>query len=131
MRFCTANAIGRMSSEAIGATTTPPITTPVAGRQKIFTKPRRSSDIFALGGVAYYCLTGRTPFEGSNILALLTAKEKGTFVPASRRNPEVPPTVDKMISKLLAKMPEHRYQSAGEFIQDAEWGGFKSAPIEL
>ena len=48
IRFCTARAIGRINSEAIGATTTPPITTPVAGRQKILTKPRRSSDIFAL-----------------------------------------------------------------------------------
>ena len=46
--FCTASAIGRISSEAIGATTTPPITTPVAGRQKILTKPRRSPDILAL-----------------------------------------------------------------------------------
>ena len=32
-------AIGRISSEASGATTTPPITTPVAGRQKILTNP--------------------------------------------------------------------------------------------
>src|ERR1700738_2306708 len=45
--FCTASAIGSISSDAIGATTTPPITEPVAGRQKIFTKPRRSSDILA------------------------------------------------------------------------------------
>ena len=47
IRFCTASAIGRISSEAIGATTTPPITTPVAGRQKIFTNPCRSNDILA------------------------------------------------------------------------------------
>ena len=38
-----------MSSEAVGATTTPPITTPEAGRQNSFTKPRRRLRILARG----------------------------------------------------------------------------------
>lgn len=87
------------------------------------------SDLFALGGVLYFCLTGKPPFEGSDLLALLTAKEKGAFTPASRRNSAVPPTVDKFLAKLLAKLPEHRYQSAAEFLQDAEWGGYIAGPI--
>ncbi len=87
------------------------------------------SDLFALGGVAYFCLTGRPPFEGKDLLALLSAKEKGAFPPASKRNPLVPPAVDKLLGKLLAKMPEHRYQTAAEFLQDAEWGGFVAVPI--
>lgn len=87
------------------------------------------SDLFALGGVLYFCLTGKPPFEGSDILALLTAKEKGAFTPASRRNSAVPPAIDKFLGKLLAKLPEHRYQTAAEFLQDAEWGGFAVVPV--
>lgn len=89
------------------------------------------SDLFALGGVLYFCLTGRPPFEGKDLLALLSVKEKGTFTPASKRNSAVPPAVDKMIGKLLAKLPEHRYQTAAEFLQDAEWGGFAAAPLGM
>lgn len=87
------------------------------------------SDLFALGGVLYFCLTGRPPFDGKDILSLLSAKETGVFPPASKRNPAVPPAVDKMLAKLLAKMPEHRYQAAAEFLQDAEWGGFVIVPV--
>ena len=47
MSFSIAIAIGRISSVAFGATTTPPIISPVAGRQKSFTKPSRSPDILA------------------------------------------------------------------------------------
>src|SRR5690349_22116408 len=66
--FCTAIAIDRINSEAIGATTTPPITTPVAGRQKILTKPRRSSDIFALALVVSGNINVRAGTVPSSIL---------------------------------------------------------------
>jgi serine/threonine protein kinase len=82
------------------------------------------SDLYALGGVIYFALTGHPPFAGSNFLELVKAKERGVYPPASAKNPDVPAVVDKMLSKLLARLPEHRYQSAGEFLQDAEWGGF-------
>ena len=61
--FCTASAIGRISSEATGATTTPPITTPVCGRQKIFTKPRRKPLIFARALVANGSITVRAGYS--------------------------------------------------------------------
>ena len=60
-------AIGRISSEAIGATTTPPITAPVAGRQKILT-PRRNSDILALALVFSGSISVRAGTDPSSIL---------------------------------------------------------------
>ena len=89
------------------------------------------SDLYALGCVLYACLTGSPPFPGSNFLELVKAKEKGVFTPASAKNAKVPAMVDKILSKLLAKMPEHRYQSAAEFLQDAEWSGYTSDRIEV
>ena len=82
------------------------------------------ADLYALGGVIYFALTGTPPFPGANFLELLKAKERGEFPPASKRNRDVPPAVDKILSRLLAKLPEHRYQTATDFLQDAEWGGF-------
>ena len=51
----------------MGATTTPPITTPVAGRQKILTNPRRSSDILALALVLSGSVIVRAGTEPSSI----------------------------------------------------------------
>jgi hypothetical protein len=67
MRLVTATAIGRISSEAIGATTTPPITTPVDLRQKILTKPCRRPDIFARALVRSGSMMVRALNEPSSI----------------------------------------------------------------
>ncbi|MCU0703201.1 MAG: serine/threonine protein kinase [Fimbriiglobus sp.] len=88
------------------------------------------SDLFALGGVLYFALTGVPPFPATNFLELLKLKENGAYPLASTKNREVPTVVDKMLGKLLARLPEHRYQSATEFLQDAEWSGFTADRIE-
>ncbi len=83
------------------------------------------SDLYALGGVIYFALTGEPPFgAGANFLELVTAKEKGVYPLASAKNPKVPAEVDRLLFKLLAKPPELRYQSAAEFLQDAKRAGF-------
>jgi eukaryotic-like serine/threonine-protein kinase len=78
------------------------------------------SDLYALGCVLYHFLTGRLPFEGSHFLAVIQAKEKGVFPPARRFNPEVSDKVETILIRLLARLPEQRYQSAAELIQDLE-----------
>jgi serine/threonine protein kinase len=76
------------------------------------------SDIFALGGVLYYLLTGTEPFKGETPMELALAKEKKMFVPARRLNAEVPPRLDLIIDKMLAKEPKSRYQGYAELIGD-------------
>jgi serine/threonine-protein kinase len=87
------------------------------------------SDLYALGGVLYVCLTGVPPFPGTTLLDLLKEKEAGGFPAAGSRNRQVPAAVDRMLGKLLAKLPDHRYQTAAEFLQDAEWAGFTSGAV--
>ncbi len=70
------------------------------------------SDIYSLGVLLFEMVTGRRPFEGSDPaeLALSTMTEP---VPSARRlNPEVPPALDAVLARLLAKNPKERYQSA-------------------
>jgi serine/threonine-protein kinase len=78
------------------------------------------SDIYALGGTLYHLLTGEVPFPAKNYLEVAEKKLRGTFVPASVLNPEVPPVLDRVLEKMLAPNPGDRYQVVSELIVDLE-----------
>jgi serine/threonine-protein kinase len=89
------------------------------------------SDIYALGCMCYCLLTGKPPFEGETTLALLKAKEAGTFPPARRSNSDVPERLDLMMDKMIAKKPELRYQTCTELIKDLESLGLAAARLSF
>ena len=76
------------------------------------------SDVYALGGVLYRMLTGVLPFNGDGTMELLLAKEQGIFPPVRRLNPEVPPRLELIVDKMLARDPRYRYQSCAELSVD-------------
>lgn len=78
------------------------------------------ADIHALGCMLYEFLTHEKPFEGATLVEVIEAKDKGKYSPARKFNAEVPEKLDLMIGKMLAKKPEHRYQSCAELILDLE-----------
>jgi len=78
----------------------------------------RRSDIYSLGCMLYTLITGEVPFKGNTTLDLLRAKEEGKFPPARRLNPDVPEKLDLIIDKMMAKNPEHRYQTCAELLVD-------------
>jgi serine/threonine-protein kinase len=74
-------------------------------------------DIYALGVMLYQMLTGRLPFVSSNAMALLMQRVQQE-APAPRSiNPAIPPAVEAVIMKAMAKAPAARYQSATELVQ--------------
>jgi serine/threonine protein kinase len=75
-------------------------------------------DIYSLGCVFYQLVTGRLPFEGDSSRDLMLAKDKGHFPPVRRINPDVPPRLDLMVDKMLAKDPRQRYQTCAELARD-------------
>ncbi|QEL20153.1 serine/threonine-protein kinase [Limnoglobus roseus] len=81
------------------------------------------SDLYSLGSVFYHCLTGKPPFHASNLLDIIKAKEKGVYATASLVNKKVPPALDRILAKMIAKVPDHRYPSVAEFLQELEWSG--------
>ncbi|MBI5545739.1 MAG: serine/threonine protein kinase [Deltaproteobacteria bacterium] len=79
--------------------------------------PDGRSDIFAAGIVLYELIVGRRPFEGK-MIEVLSKISKGTFVPPSLINPEVPRALELIVLRAMALRPEDRYQTAVE-MQDA------------
>jgi len=76
------------------------------------------SDLFSLGAVLYECVTGVPAFTGSSPMEIC-AKVIHEDPPApSKLNTRVPPDLDRLVLKLLAKKPNNRHQSATELISD-------------
>jgi len=74
------------------------------------------TDQFALGAVFWELLTGRKLFAGDNDLAVLKLIEgcSSHVTPPSKSNPAVPPELDEIVLKMLARAPEDRYQTGAE-----------------
>ncbi len=72
------------------------------------------SDLFSLGVVFYQLLTGKKPFIGDNINAILYAISNNEYVQLSEIVPDIPTCVDRIIHKMLAKGVSKRYQSAAQ-----------------
>lgn len=72
------------------------------------------SDIYSLGAVAYYLLTGRPPFIGNSIRELVAQHLQSRVEPPRSRNVEVPEDLEAIVLRCLEKTPENRYQNVVE-----------------
>ncbi|HEX8564045.1 MAG TPA: protein kinase [Pyrinomonadaceae bacterium] len=87
------------------------------------------SDIYGLGIMLYEILTGRLPFESENEFLLMKAQtEEMPALPRSI-NPNISETVETAIMKALAKNPDERFQSAGEFLDSLFDAGFAPGAV--
>jgi eukaryotic-like serine/threonine-protein kinase len=71
-----------------------------------------ASDVYAVGVVAYECLTGHTPFDAPTPVALALAHQHEPVPPISRSAPDVPPGIAAVIERALAKDPADRFADA-------------------
>lgn len=73
------------------------------------------ADIYALGCVAYYLLTGRLVFEAANSLQMIAKHiQEAPMPPSQRTEMEVPPALDRVVLACLGKQPADRPVSAAE-----------------
>jgi len=87
------------------------------------------ADQYSLGCVLYECLTGRVPFEKDLDAAIIWAHVEETPAMPTTLRPELPPQIDEVFSRVLAKRPDERYGSCREFVEAARMamGVFGSA----
>jgi beta-lactam-binding protein with PASTA domain/predicted Ser/Thr protein kinase len=79
------------------------------------TTPR--SDIYSIGVILYEALTGRVPFEGDSAVAVALKQVSEAPRRPSAINPDIPPALDAVVMRALAKDPEARFKDADAFLR--------------
>ncbi len=80
-------------------------------------------DIYSLGAVAYYLLTGRPPFDGDKPMRVLLAHAHDEVVMPSQIRSDIPDDLEQVVMRCLAKLPDDRYQNVaalGQALGDCE-----------
>ena len=73
------------------------------------------SDIYSFGITLYELLAGRKPFQADSSYSVLNAHLNEVPVPPIQVNPQLPPALNEIILRAIAKAPADRFQSADEF----------------
>ena len=76
------------------------------------------SDLFSLGVILYSMISGYRPFQGNSVTTVCFKLANHDPLPPSALDPDLPPGVDKVISRAMAKSPADRYQRGLEFALD-------------
>ena len=106
-------ALGRRAAESAGG--------PVVGTAR-YMSPEQAcgepvdarSDLYSLGATFFYALTGRAPFEGANLPAILTKHVNETAPLVQAVRPDVPAKVGAVVDRLLRKAPSERFQTGDD-----------------
>src|SRR5690606_20890054 len=77
-----------------------------------------STDIYALGVLAYELLAGVQPFVGTTVLDVVKAHISSQPAPLSSFRQDIPQALVDIIHKMLAKNPEDRYHNTAELLED-------------
>jgi tRNA A-37 threonylcarbamoyl transferase component Bud32 len=91
-------------------------------------------DIYSVGVILYELTTGRVPFDADNFMGVLTQhmykapRSVREIAPATQH---ISPGLEAVITKCLAKRPEHRYQSMHELVADIDRLRVGAAPVAI
>jgi PAS domain S-box-containing protein len=78
------------------------------------------TDIFGLGAIFYEILTGQPPFVGSTTLEVIKKAIQRNAAPPRELWPQVPPALEEVCLKAMAKLPDQRYASAVDLAQEVQ-----------
>ena len=90
--------------------------------------PARARDLYSLGALLYEMVAGQPPFTGGDAVSIIGRHLNADPVAPSRHNPAVPPALDELILRLLAKSPGDRPDSAASVREALE--AVRDAPPE-
>jgi len=79
--------------------------------------PDRRTDIYGLGAVAYFTLTGRPPFTGQTAMEVMVAHARDPVTPPSKLRPGLAADLEAIVLRCLAKNPHDRYPDTASLAQ--------------
>jgi serine/threonine protein kinase len=79
-----------------------------------------ASDVYSLGGTLHCLITGRRPFEGTEVEDILQRVQTGDFPPPRAVRADVPRALEAICLKAMARDPASRYRSARELADEIE-----------
>jgi serine/threonine protein kinase len=107
-------------------------TIPYMAPEQLEGKPSdERTDIFALGAVLYEMAAGRKAFEGDSQAGLIAAILDHDPPSLSQRQPLIPPALERLVKKCLAKDPDDRWQSARDIADELKWIGEEGSRIGI
>src|SRR6185437_8849666 len=86
----------------------------MAPEQAIGGKVTPSADIYSAGVILFEMLTGQLPFPGDNPVQVMYRHVNDVAPRPRDLNPEIPPAIEMVVLRSMAKDPEDRFQSAHE-----------------
>ncbi len=89
-------------------------------------KVDQRTDIYALGIILYEMVTGRVPFEAETPLAVILKHLNEPLPLPTALKPDLSPAIERVLLKALAKNPEDRFATMGEFV-----GAWRAALAEV
>jgi len=89
------------------------------------------TDVYALGCLLHFALTGQPPFPRDNDLAKLFAHGNAPRPRPSELVPGLPTALDGVVARAMAIRPEYRHESAGELAADVAGVAAEAEPVTL
>jgi serine/threonine-protein kinase len=79
------------------------------------------ADVYSLGCTLYFLLTGRPPYTGRSIMAIMLEHRDASIPHLHDARPDIPPELDAVFRRMVAKAPADRYQTMTEVARALEW----------
>lgn len=81
------------------------------------------SDIYSLGVVLYEMATGRVPFQAETPISTVLKHIQEHLPPPRSLNPDIDPSIERVVIRALAKNPDERYPTPGHMVRELQQGG--------
>ncbi len=113
----TGSGLSLLAAEALGEASEAQVVSAQTAAPELLqhAEPTPARDVYAAGACLYHLLVGRPPVSGTSRLATMMAHATAELEPPSQAERSLYADVDRVILRAMAKQPEDRFESAGDF----------------